>query len=126
MNLREQLEKEITEKVMIKLAQHKVELGVADEIKSASIDIQKKYKNVFSKAMSALSTIDEALKIGNSAFFEAQKFYQQGVKLEQQAKDLGLTLPSDIKKAIDDLYPLAKLEGEQIIKNLTQAKKALG
>ena len=34
MNLREQIEKEITDKVMTKLASEKVELGIIDDLKS--------------------------------------------------------------------------------------------
>ena len=34
MNLREQIEKEITEKVMIKLASEKIELGLIDDLES--------------------------------------------------------------------------------------------
>ena len=33
MNLREQIEKEITEKVMVKLASEKIELGLIDDVK---------------------------------------------------------------------------------------------
>jgi hypothetical protein len=109
----------------IELSEVKVDLAVADEIKSASIEVKKQYDSVFKKAVEASKIINDALSIGNKAFFNAQKYYQQGIKLEQQVKDLGLTLPSDIKKAIDELYPLAKLEGEQIIKELTQAKNSL-
>jgi len=48
MNLREQLEKEITEKVMIKLAQHKVELGVADKaLKTFDLFRDKQLQNAY-------------------------------------------------------------------------------
>ena len=110
----------------IQLASHKVELATLDEITTASKSVKKQYDLVFQKTMTALSNVNEAVKIGNKAFFEAQKFYQQGVKIEQQLKELGITYPADLKKAMDNLYKYSQLEGEQIVKELNQVKKILG
>ena len=65
----------------VNLASHKVELATLDEITTASKSVKKQYDLVFQKTMTALSNVNEAVKIGNKAFFEAQKFYQQGVKI---------------------------------------------
>jgi hypothetical protein len=117
---------DITAKVEAKLASHKVELATLDEITTASESVKKQYDSVFQKAMAALSNVNEGVKIGNKAFFEAQKFYQQGVKIEQQLKDLGVPVPADFKKAMDNLYKYSQLEGEQIVKELNQVQKILG
>jgi hypothetical protein len=113
----------ITDKT--ELAKHKVELALVDEIKNASDSVKKKYDIVFQKATASLSNINEGVKLGNKAFFDAQKFYQQGLKIEQQAKELGLQMPNDFLNAMKILYQYSNLEGEQIIKNLIQAQKAL-
>ena len=110
----------------IQLASHKVELATLDEITTASKSVKKQYDLVFQKTMTALSNVNEAVKIGNKAFFEAQKFYQQGVKIEQQLKELGITYHADLKKAMDNLYKYSQLEGEQIVKELNQVQKILG
>ena len=110
----------------VNLASHKVELATLDEITTASKSVKKQYDLVFQKTMTALSNVNEAVKIGNKAFFEAQKFYQQGVKIEQQLKELGITYPADLKKEMDNLYKYSQLEGEQIVKELNQVKKILG
>jgi len=117
---------DITAKVEAKLATHKVELATLDEITTASESVKKQYDSVFQKAMAALSNVNEGVKIGNKAFFEAQKFYQQGVKIEQQLKDLGVPVPADFKKSMDNLYKYSQLEGEQIVKELNQVQKILG
>jgi hypothetical protein len=109
----------------VKLGKHEVELALVDEIKSASDSVKKQYDIVFQKAMTSLSNINEGVKLGNKAFFEAQKFYQQGLKIEQQAKDLGVQMPNDFLNAMKILYQYSNLEGEQIIKDLIQAQKAL-
>ena len=78
---KEQIIADITAKVEAKLASHKIELATLDEIKTASESVKKQYDSVFQKAMTALSNVNEGVKIGNKAFFDAQKFYQQGVKI---------------------------------------------
>jgi hypothetical protein len=123
---KEQIIADITAKVEAKLESHKIELSTLDEIKTASESVKKQYDSVFQKAMTALSNVNEGVKIGNKAFFDAQKFYQQGVKIEQQLKELGVPVPSDFKKSMDTLYKYSQLEGEQIVKELNQAKKILG
>lgn len=123
---KEQIIADITAKVEAKLASHKVELATLDEITTASESVKKQYDSVFQKVMTALSNVNEGVKIGNKAFFEAQKFYQQGVKIEQQLKELGVPVPADFKKAMDNLYKYSQLEGEQIVKELNQVQKILG
>lgn len=110
----------------VELAKHEVELALVDDIKKAAESVEKQYQSVFSKVISVKTQIDEALKIGNKAFFESQKFYQQGLKAEQQAKELGITMPSDFQNAMKILYQKSQLEGEQVIKDLTSAKKLIG
>ena len=117
---------DITAKVEAKLASQKVDLSAVDDIKNASASVKKQYDSVFSKTILIKSQIDEALKIGNKAFFEAQKFYKEGLKVEQQAKELGVAMPTDFKNAMQILYENSQLEGEQIIKDLTSAKKIIG
>jgi len=109
----------------VKLGKHEVELALVDDIKNASDSVKKQYDIVFQKAMTSLSNINEGVKLGNKAFFDAQKFYQQGLKIEQQAKELGVQMPNDFLNAMKVLYQYSNLEGEQIIKNLIQAQKAL-
>lgn len=123
---KEQIIADITAKVEAKLASHKIELATLDEIKTASESVKKQYDSVFQKAMTALSNVNEGVKIGNKAFFDAQKFYQQGVKIEQQLKELGVSVPADFKKSMDTLYKYSQLEGEQIVKELNQVQKILG
>ena len=110
----------------VELSSIEVNLGSVDEINTASQLVQKQYDLVFQKAMLALSNINEGVKLGNKAFFDAQKFYQQGVKIEQQAKDLGIPIPADFKKSMDILHKFSQLEGEQVVKDLNQAQKILG
>ena len=82
MNLREQIEKEITDKVMTKLASEKVELGLLDEIK-------KDYDKAASKA---LPLKKQALEIGNKLIDingELLAIQKRAEKAAKMAKDLG-------------------------------------
>lgn len=124
--MRDNILKDVYANDKVELSSIDVNLGAVDEINTASQLIQKQYDSVFQKAMLASSNINEGVKLGNKAFSDAQKFYQQGVKIEQQAKDLGIPIPADFKKSMDILYKFSQLEGQQIVKDLNQAQKILG
>lgn len=124
--MRDNILKDVYANDKVELSSIEVKLGSVDEINTASQLVQKQYDLVFQKAMLALSNINEGVKLGNKAFFDAQKFYQQGVKIEQQAKDLGIPIPADFKKSMDILHKFSQLEGEQVVKDLNQAQKILG
>ena len=124
--MRDNILKDVYAQDKVELNSIEVKLGSVDEINTASQLVQKQYDLVFQKAMLALSNINEGVKLGNKAFFDAQKFYQQGVKIEQQAKDLGIPIPADFKKSMDILHKFSQLEGEQVVKDLNQAQKILG
>ena len=99
MNLREQIEKEITDKVMTKLASEKVELGIIDDLKSAYNSLKKDFDKQNKNAQSALV---ELKKVGADITKLDLKFMDwlvEHTKAEKAAKDLGLKLPSDISKA---------------------------
>ena len=111
MNLREQLEKEITDKVMTKLASEKVELGLIDDLKSSYNSLRKEYDKQNKNAQSALA---ELKKVGADTSKLDLKFMDWLVDFnnaENSAKDLGIKLPSDILKA-----------EKEIIKNNIDAK----
>ena len=102
MNLREQIEKEITDKVMTKLASEKVELGLIDD----SIKLYKK----------GLSTFDNASKVRQEAarqYIDAKDEFDTAIKTiektQKAVKDLGLPMPSELKTAFEDSKRLSKL-----------------
>ena len=111
MNLREKIEKEITDKVMTKLASEKVELGLIDDLKSGYNSLRKEYDKQNKNAQSALA---ELKKVGADTSKLDLKFMDWLVDFnnaEDSAKDLGIKLPSDILKA-----------EKEIIKNNIDAK----
>ena len=80
--MKEQIIKEITEKVMVKLEAHKVELGLID-------DIVKDYKKAASKAMPLKK---QALDVGNKLIDingELLAIQKRAEKAAQMAKALG-------------------------------------
>ena len=112
MNLREQLEKEITDKVMTKLASERVELGLIDDAKDQNEKTRKINTNLFNagkKFLDAKNSLDGFIK-------EAQNIYNKGVSVDEKigkaAKDLGLNI-SDVKEA------------KQLNSNLSQLEKIL-
>lgn len=119
-------DKILNELYQVELSEINVQLSLIDDIKRYGDSVKKQFDNVFSKTMAINTQISEALTIGNKALAEAQKGYSQGLKLEQQAKEIGVTLPSDFQNAMKILYENSQLEGSQILKDLATAKKAIG
>jgi predicted nucleic acid-binding Zn-ribbon protein len=91
MNLREQIEKEITDKVMTKLASEKVELGAIDEI-----DAQIK------KTVGELNGIRNLMRQAEKAAAENLKkvdnLQSDFNKIESMVKLLGLDMPKEVEK----------------------------
>jgi hypothetical protein len=102
-----------------------VNLSVSDDIKKLADLSKQNFEKVFAKVIAIGSEIDNALSIGNKSLSDSKKGYEQGLKLEQQAKELGIDLPGDVKNAIKVLYQNSELEGQQILKDLAAAKKAI-
>ncbi len=109
MNIREQIEKEITEKVMTKLASERVELGLVDDLKklntqatetekllsSQSSDLSKLFQEVRNIADEFNGLNDQRnneIKKGKAIFKELNSKLDA---IQKQAKDLGLA-PKDI------------------------------
>ena len=101
MNLREQIEKEITEKVMTKLASEKVELGLIDDIKK----LNNEFQNIFSEDLKLRT---EMSKLNRKAK-DLDKLYKGKVKearkianeTSQKIKDLGLKEPPPLQALYD-------------------------
>tara|TARA_R100000654_G_C2606847_1_gene116002 strand:- start:92 stop:505 length:414 start_codon:yes stop_codon:yes gene_type:complete len=109
MNIREQIEKEITDKVMTKLASERVKLGLVDDLKklnteaietekllsSQSSDLSKLFQEVRNIADEFNGLNDQRnneIKKGKAIFKELNSKLDA---IQKQAKDLGLA-PKDI------------------------------
>lgn len=100
MNLREQIEKEITDKVMTKLASEKVELGLIDDLNKEVSKINKAKKEI----------TNEANKIGKLIFsfrdvlnnYNTIKYIDLIGKYTKAAKDLGLKIDNKYQQELDE------------------------
>ena len=119
MNLREQIEKEITEKVMTKLASERIELGIADDLKKLNANISAIEKDLRANAKKGFQLIDaqkelnqDKQKVSKEILKEVQKGNKSYKQLDdllkktfKTAKELGLNA-NDIpnyRKATDQL-----------------------
>jgi len=82
--MKEQIIKEITEKVMIKLAGEKVELGLLDDIKKDMTEANKGAMKAIDLANAAKKPAEESLKLN-------KELLKKLTKAEKMAKDLGVT-----------------------------------
>jgi len=84
MNLREQIEKEITDKVMTKLASERVELGLVQDILKDTETMRNKLNSLTNKASKLSSDYDKVIKMAktvgvemDSKFIDAGKFIKK-------------------------------------------------
>jgi len=100
MNLREQIEKEITDKVMTKLASEKVELGLIDDLEK----LQQEYSKIAIAAIQEKSKLQGSAKKLSSDLEKAKKAIESAQKkneiLKSAAKNIGIQVP-DISKKVD-------------------------
>jgi len=100
MNLREQIEKEITDKVMTKLASERVELGLIDDLQK----LQQEYSKIAIAAIQEKSKLQSSAKKLNSDLEKADKAIKLAQKknevLKSAAKNIGISVP-EISKKVD-------------------------
>jgi hypothetical protein len=124
MNLREQIEKEITDKVMTKLASEKVELSLIDDILSdvrANGAGRDKARSLIRQAFSDLQSANEVLKRIKP---RADRIEKASKKLESQVKELGIPvsgLPAQMKFAIGGQYTQIAKEAEPMSSAISKA-----
>jgi len=118
MNLREQIEKEITDKVMTKLASQKVELGIVDGIERS---IGKIYDDI-SRADGILQKVGiEAENITKNAQIKVKNAMDSVKKAEDMAKDLGVNIPQI--KELKNRLSSADKKAKEINKRASVAAK---
>ena len=106
MNLREKIEKEITEKVMTKLASEKVELANIGKYESEAYgaDLYSDQLSQWADKIDRLKkelegTLDNASFVYKTAEKEIKKVISQEASIEKAIKDLGLSQPANYEKA---------------------------
>jgi len=120
MNLREQIEKEITEKVMVKLASEKIELANVKDVEKAitaykeaeqqlavSESFYKKSKKAFDEFENTWTEYSVKKGFAEDAIKKGKSFDKEINELEKNAKDLGI----DVKQ-IKGYSELLKLKSK--------------
>ena len=124
MNLREQIEKEITAKVMTKLASERIELNMVKELESSVSKIKSKYESGVKKTFDAKKQIEASIKLLDETITLSNNALKKADELEKLAKNIGADLKSSTKKAIQDAYGF-KSAAEQNVKDLKKSKSTL-
>jgi len=124
MNLREKIEKEITNKVMTKLASEKVELASVGEYERGAysqdiwIDQLTQWAERIDKTKKELERyVENAEFVNKEALKGIKKVMNQEASIEKAIKDLGLSAPADYeqaKKRIRDIQKDVQSLGKKI------------
>ena len=121
MNLREQIEKEITDKVMTKLASEKVELGSIQDLEKLQDETSELYNKLDDSLVNAKAALSQAISIGKKALPVAEKALKLREEVEAKAQDLGIDLP---KKITQINTKVAKQIIERDLKNVESIYKS--
>ena len=115
MNLREQIEKEITEKVMVKLASEKVELGLIDDLDKAldqGVDIINDLKKDNNRILDMEKSIDGYLKAKSKLEANKEKSRDKFIDLENKLSDAKQKLKEDTDILISNESAVDKRQKE--------------
>ena len=100
--MREQIIKEITEKVMVKLAEqgielgsHKVELALVDDVQNLYNNANKLYKANTDSLQKFATKMESDFQKAADEYKKAMDKFNQ---LDKMSKDLGIALPPDVVK----------------------------
>jgi hypothetical protein len=96
MNLREKIEKEITEKVMTKLASERVELGAIQDLKKLQDEASTMFNKLDDSLVNAKASLSQAISVGKKALPVSKEAYKLRQEVESLAKELGMDLPKNI------------------------------
>lgn len=106
----------------VELSKEQIELNLIADIKKGAATATNKYNDsikktgkIFSLVSSATAEIKEAINLADKLLKEADKF-------EAAAKDLGLDVPTDVKRSIAELYDISQGGGKAHLKSLENAK----
>ena len=115
MNLREQIEKEITEKVMVKLASEKVELGLIDDLDKAldqGVDIINDLKKDNNRILDMEKSIDGYLKAKSKLEANKEKSREKFIELENKLSNAKQKLKEDTDILISNESAVDKSQKE--------------
>ena len=106
------------------LASHEVQLNAIDDFKKAVQNVMNLKSNAYNKSKTAKPILEQALKEYNMVKPSIDRAIAVGMKLEDQAKQLGLVLPSEYQSSKTRLFDeeesvkqgISKVE--QVIKGL--------
>lgn len=115
MNLREQIEKEITEKVMVKLASEKVELGLIDDLDKAldqGVDIINDLKKDNNRILDMEKSIDGYLKAKSKLEANKEKSREKFIELENKLSNAKQKLKEDTDILISNESAVDKRQKE--------------
>jgi len=106
------------------LASHEVQLNAIEDFKKAVQNVMNLKSNAYNKSKTAKPILEQALKEYNMVKPSIDRAIAVGMKLEDQAKQLGLVLPSEYQSSKTRLFDeeesvkqgISKVE--QVIKGL--------
>ena len=96
MNLREKIEKEITEKVMTKLASEKVELAGLKDMSKQFKEVQKNTSKLLTIRKEFVDKANQFRSFGEIVQEQGERLRELSLDLEKRVKDLGLDTPKEV------------------------------
>lgn len=109
----------------IDLKSEKVELGLADDIKTQSKKADAKFQDSVKILSKIMPLIDKAITDASEAVKIAKSQQKESDKLDSMAKELGVDLPADVRTAQQTIYDIIEGYGAQHLKDLQKMKSSI-
>ena len=104
MNTQKSIYNKLFKEEATELASHDIQLNAIDDFKNAVQNVMNLNSNAYNKSKTAKPILEQALKEYNMVKPSIDRAVNVGLKLEDQAKQLGLVLPSDYQSAKTRLF----------------------
>ena len=107
------------------LSVQKVELGMVDDLVKDAINLSSKFETAVKNNMSIAKLVNENFKEMASVVKAAKKGYGFVSTIDKQFKELGVKPTKEYTNASGEIYRIAELEGEEMLKQLAKFKGLL-
>lgn len=115
----------VLNKKNIELKSERIDLSLVTQIRGKAKEAQSEWESSVKILAKIMPLIDNAIALAEKAVKTANTQVKDSEKLDKMAKELGVSLDSDVKKAQQTIYGLTESYGVQHLKDLRKMKASI-
>tara|TARA_B110000285_G_scaffold139609_1_gene156261 strand:- start:205 stop:570 length:366 start_codon:yes stop_codon:yes gene_type:complete len=115
----------VLNKQRVELKSERFDLSLVTQIRSKAKEAQGNWVESVKVLAKIMPLIDSAISLAAKAVKTAETQTKDSEKLDKMAKELGISLDADVKKAQQTIYGLTESYGVQHLKDLKKMKASI-